>query len=269
MTERKSLVEKVCIQCDSLFTVNLSYSPRKKLCSEDCIKKRKKYSYDKFIIRRRESKGLSLYSNCKECGNEFFKGSGRGHHSRVYCSDECKAKRYRWFSKKQTEKIKAKAGICKINGCNGLATRDKFTVCEAHYCMFRRNGNYNGKYKSPTAKQGNYIRVNGKEAKKHYMATDKSGLLYEHRMVAYDVRNGICEPCFWCGIELDWKSCVIDHLNEDKHDNSPENLLISCVKCNRARGSILGFVERMKEDSLPIFYEAINAYRKKKREISE
>lgn len=259
------IVERTCIQCNETFTVNLqdSYSVRIKLCSDECTKKRTKHQYEEFILRRREKKGLSLYANCKECGKEFFKGSGRGHHNRVCCSEDCRAKRASWFSKEQTEKAKLKAGVCKINGCNGSATRDKFTVCEAHYCMFRRNGNYEGQYRSPTSKQGNYIRVNGKPAKKHPMSTKTSGMLYEHRMVAYDARNGICEPCFWCGKELEWENCVIDHLNEDKHDNRPENLLIACTHCNRARGAMLGFIARMKESSLPVFYEAIGEYRKK------
>lgn len=156
---------------------------------------------------------------------------------------------------------KERSPFCKINGCRGKSTR-KGGVCENHYGKMRRTGSYDGLVRSSKASHGNYIRMVGNGANKHPMASQKSKMLYEHRMVAYDSRNGVCEECFWCGKELTWESCVIDHLNEHKHDNRPENLLISCTNCNRARGAMLGFIARMKTDSLPIFYEAISEYRK-------
>lgn len=256
--------DKNCIECGEKFTINLQdhRSMKRSLCSEKCKDERKNKQYEDFIIRRREKKGLSLYADCLECGENFFKGAGRGHHARVCCSKECSEKRAKFFSNEQHKKMKLKAGICKISGCRSPALRNKFTVCEAHYCMHRRTGSYEGKIRNPRATDGTYVRIIGKGSQEHPMASQKSKVLYEHRMVAYDSRNGVCEECFWCGKELTWESCVIDHLNEHKHDNRPENLLISCTHCNRARGAMLGFIARMKTDSLPIFYEAISEYRK-------
>lgn len=264
--KKTGTIERNCVQCDQPFKINLqdSYAIRRKICSEECIQKRRDQQYEEFIIRRRIKKGLSLEGKCPECGKTFLKGTGRGQQTRVYCSDECLSKKAKRVSKEYIEKRKTKAGVCKVIGCRGLAVREKYTVCEAHYCMHRRTGSYEGKIRNHRVTDGKYVRIIGKGSGDHPIASKKSKILYEHRMVAYDSRNGICEPCFWCGTKLDWENCVIDHLNEDKHDNRPDNLLIACTNCNRARGALLDFIFRMKESSVPVFYEAIIEYRKKR-----
>ena len=41
---------------------------------------------------------------------------------------------------------------------------------------------------------------------------------------------------------------VVDHLNEVKTDNRPENLVISCNRCNRARGAAAVILSRITPD---------------------
>lgn len=202
-----------------------------------------------------------LERKCSVCSKVFKYENGRGKHSKQFCSLDCKSFRKKELAKKYSNNKKQNSDFCKITGCRGKATR-KDNVCENHYCKMRRTGSYAGLIRSQKAVHGNYIRMVGNGASQHPMASKNSKMLYEHRMVAYDSREGKCEDCFWCGKELTWSSCVIDHLNELKHDNSPENLLISCRHCNRARGALLGFVRRMKEESLSIFWNAILEYRK-------
>lgn len=204
-----------------------------------------------------------ISKNCTLCGNLFSYENGRGKHRKSFCSEDCAKKSFKEKSRESLRLRKERAGICIINGCRKKALRTKNTLCEAHYYQNRRTGSFDKKVYPRTADHGAYVRILGSHSKNHPMCGGKSGMLYEHRMVAYDVRNGICECCFWCGKELTWKSCVIDHLNEDKHDNRPENLLISCVNCNRARGAMLGFLANIKESSLPVFFKAINDYRDK------
>ena len=67
------------------------------------------------------------------------------------------------------------------------------------------------------------------------------GAVYHHRLIAYSSRGGVCGPCYWCDTPLEWKTAIVDHLNEDGQDNSPSNLVVTCNRCNRARGAMLPF----------------------------
>lgn len=72
---------------------------------------------------------------------------------------------------------------------------------------------------------------------KHPLA-DRRGRVYEHRAVLFDCLSGGRLPCFWCGTPLEWLvNLFVDHLNHDRHDNRPENLVPSCNGCNAGRTS--------------------------------
>lgn len=77
----------------------------------------------------------------------------------------------------------------------------------------------------------------------------------EHRAVLYALLGDGPLSCFWCGMSLTWPAAVVDHLNENKQDNRAENLAVSCNNCNRARGSILPFIERLTPGSVGAFIE--------------
>ena len=72
---------------------------------------------------------------------------------------------------------------------------------------------------------------------------DRHGEVPEHRRVAYDHCHGRPQPCHWCGAELRWGGeqlvdrLVIDHLNGDRRDNRPENLVPACQQCNLWRAT--------------------------------
>jgi 5-methylcytosine-specific restriction endonuclease McrA len=54
---------------------------------------------------------------------------------------------------------------------------------------------------------------------------------------------------------------VIDHLDEDKANNAPANLVVACNPCNRARGAMLPFIAGMTEQALQVFIDRVMAYR--------
>lgn len=64
------------------------------------------------------------------------------------------------------------------------------------------------------------------------------GLLGEHREVLYDKIGPGPHPCHWCGKLLDWGGLggiIADHLDGDRINNDPENLVPSCSPCNTGR----------------------------------
>jgi hypothetical protein len=70
---------------------------------------------------------------------------------------------------------------------------------------------------------------------------DKQGRVYEHRAVLYDAIGPGPHSCHWCGTEVDWlprgtDGCLqSDHVNGDRFDNQPSNLVPSCGPCNATR----------------------------------
>lgn len=72
----------------------------------------------------------------------------------------------------------------------------------------------------------------------------KNGEVLEHRKVLYDVIGPGPHACHWASrygceqFELDWSGgtrLVVDHLDDDPTNNSLENLVPSCTKCNSSR----------------------------------
>ena len=67
-----------------------------------------------------------------------------------------------------------------------------------------------------------------------------AGKLAEHRRVLYDKIGPGPHECHWgCGRLLEWggrDGICADHLDADRSNNDPENLVPSCVVCNVHRG---------------------------------
>lgn len=132
---------------------------------------------------------------------------------------------------------------CAVPGC-GKAPRSKSAEwCPMHYHRWYRHGSVHAKPKSiKTGTPRTYRRV---RAVGHPLA-DRDGRAYEHRVVLYDAIGGKTHQCHWCGLLLSWdlrkgdpNSMTVDHLNGDKADNRPENLVPSCLACNVGRAQAL------------------------------
>jgi hypothetical protein len=71
--------------------------------------------------------------------------------------------------------------------------------------------------------------------------TSSKGRVAEHRRVAWEEWGPDEQVCHWCGAVLRWKGRLlvdrlcVDHLNADKLDNAPSNLVASCQMCNAHR----------------------------------
>jgi hypothetical protein len=126
-----------------------------------------------------------------------------------------------------------------------------------HYDRVRRLGTTERKPRSGHFHAAGYKVVHAKD---HPIAM-RSGFIFEHRKVAYEKHEGICPPCHWCGVVLGWAEAVIDHLNESKADNRPDNLAVSCNNCNRARGALVPFVKGMRPEAFDHFVALLREQR--------
>lgn len=188
---------------------------------------------------------------CPTCGGHFSYEVGKGT-DRRHCGAECRTAHKVARSTKRTRDRRAALPVCKAEGCGKKATRVGAGLCEACYCQLRRTGGLDRiprKGKSTTG--AGYVKLRSHD---HPLACSK-GWVMEHRAVLYALLGDGPLSCFWCGMSLTWPAAVVDHLNENKQDNRAENLAVSCNNCNRARGSILPFIERLTPGSVGAFIE--------------
>lgn len=165
---------------------------------------------------------------CRICETDIPKVLGRGR-QKSYCSDACR-------ELAAARKPKPVFSPCSVDGCEGLANRKGAAMCEAHYMRMRRNGTTESQYaRMPETcdHSGGYLLV---KAKGHPRSLG-GARAYAHR-VAFTEANGEGPfTCYWCQKPVTWADMHVDHLNDDKHDNRPVNLVASCGVCNQQRGA--------------------------------
>lgn len=189
---------------------------------------------------------------CPICERSFVYLVGRGM-DRKYCSGRCQNK---------ARKIKLgtmKLAKCKVEGCDKLANRIGAGLCEACYMRLRRNGDT----ALPKPPRGWSEHSSGykKLKKPDHPLAGRNGEVFEHRVVLFDLLGDGKHPCHWCGRELEWSQIAVDHLDENKKNNAPENLVVSCTYCNRQRGAVLPFVKVMTPVAFEEFIVLLRGYR--------
>lgn len=165
---------------------------------------------------------------CEFCGREFQYEIGRGM-DRKYCSEECIKSAGKKAQLKRCESLP----VCSTPWCENKTTRKGAGLCEACYGRLRRRGTV--KYKSLSYRinqSAGYVWLREPD---HPLATS-GGLVYEHRFVFYNAMGKGPFKCHWCGATVDWHNMHVDHLDEDKANNSIDNLVPSCPVCNQERG---------------------------------
>lgn len=129
-------------------------------------------------------------------------------------------------------------GKCTVEGCTRPANYKQDMICQMHYFRRMRNGNF-GLKETKYQRQGYHEHSNGYRLLKipgHPLAR-ASGQVFEHRVVAFDKYGWNIPPCEICGAESDWftRKTHIDHIDEDRSNNAPENLRVLCNPCNVSR----------------------------------
>lgn len=134
--------------------------------------------------------------------------------------------------------------ICKISGCGKSAKFKTEQLCQMHYFRRMRNGTFDTIRKKGREK---YISDNGYvmvHCKGHHFAREKTHYAFEHRIVAYEKYGEILPNCELCDMELNWSNAVIDHIDEVRTNNHPNNLRPLCWNCNINRTVRVGLSYR-------------------------
>ncbi|EKT4568476.1 HNH endonuclease [Pseudomonas putida] len=124
---------------------------------------------------------------------------------------------------------------CSVKDCGRAARYKSAQLCQRHYFRMRRNGSLD---LLPVNRSVRYITSNGYVTlymPDHPLA-NKGGCVFEHRFVMWPIVGPDCRPCELCGKAESWPTCHVDHIDEDRQNNSAGNLRILCRGCNVKRG---------------------------------
>ena len=165
---------------------------------------------------------------CDLCGKKISYSKARGKW-RKYCGEKCIKIA---ISKNLKERAKS-LSPCKTDDCHNKASRVGAGLCEACYGRQRRRGTTDIKtYPDKTITSAGYVRI--KEP--NHCLSDSTGSVYEHRFVYFEGNGKGPFLCYWCGESVSWDTMHVDHLDDIKKNNEPDNLVASCPECNQARG---------------------------------
>lgn len=129
--------------------------------------------------------------------------------------------------------------ICTIEGCERIVKGRH--LCEKHYMRaYRHEGDTAagaGRYGNGSLASTGYIET---RRKGHPLARAHNHVLM-HRVVLFDKIGPGPHPCHWCQKPVDWEvglsetALIVDHVDWDRANNDPDNLVPSCHRCNTGR----------------------------------
>jgi hypothetical protein len=169
------------------------------------------------------------------CGVEECR---KGAKSRGWCSAHYERWRKYGDPLGEAPKRPSRRNYCSVEQCDRVVVG--FDYCHMHYQRWKRHGNVDAGRPHRHMKEG-YVQVYRPD---HALANAR-GYVPEHRLVLFDKIGPGTHSCHWCGIGLEWRgrgraALIADHLDENKVNNDPSNLVPSCTPCNgnraRARG---------------------------------
>lgn len=236
----------VCLQCGIAFTYMRHAGTLRKHCSPEC---RQAYQIARRIpwSQRPFNPALRIRT-CKVCSEQFSYPIGRGSDRRI-CSDACRTRARHANAKAQP--------LCVVEGCANRRGSYSSGICNSCYCRLRRTGTLEKRvwnYRSLSSH--GYVCL---FASDHPLSTPE-GFVYEHRKVLYDAIGSGSHPCHWCKMPVEWHkrslskdSLIPDHLDGDKTNNSRENLVPACNRCNARRGMFMVWVTEHKDD--PVLWD--------------
>lgn len=131
---------------------------------------------------------------------------------------------------------------CSVMGCMNPTRTSSAQLCGKHYHRWYRHGTTDKTVISdgehPTAQPGKKYRTT--QQPDHPLAPP-CGRMMVHRIVLFDLIGYGPHHCHWCGCVVNWNdqtsNLEADHLDFDKWNNHPENLVPACHGCNSGRAA--------------------------------
>lgn len=154
-------------------------------------------------------------------------------------------KRHGSLEKAQPIRLIKAQQTCTIEDCDKPARTKTAEFCAMHYHRQYRHGDT-----EKTAVGSDIVRATTRYRRvswRGHPLANKYGLVWEHRAVLYDKIGPAPQVCHHgCGNRIVWfvvdpvkndpRLIYADHLDFDRGNNSPDNLVPSCYRCNQARG---------------------------------
>lgn len=128
---------------------------------------------------------------------------------------------------------------CRVEGCERPV--DSHDLCPMHVKRWRTTGDPGEAESRHRPNGAGHVRPDGyivTRNRSHPLAAAR-GYVYVHRAALYDRIGPGRHSCHWCGVSVEWGDAdsplTADHLDWDRRNNTPENLVPSCLACNSKR----------------------------------
>lgn len=128
---------------------------------------------------------------------------------------------------------------CSVDGCTKRPRRNG--MCEWHSDQLRTWGDPLMRTNKAPGGAGSVRKDGYRVLTSHgHPLADQWGHVLEHRVVLYDKIGPGEHPCHWCGAAVRWETgraagITADHVDFDRSNNNPANLVPSCNACNVRR----------------------------------
>lgn len=144
---------------------------------------------------------------------------------------------------------------CKVEGCGRPADYKAAELCQKHYFRVRRN-NTTDMVRAPAKPRIEDERgYQFLHVPTHPLLSKGQIYVAEHRVVLFAAIGPGPMQCAICGCGLTWKTCHVDHIDENPRNNDLSNLRPTCRRCNTWR-NMPPAVVRMK-NAVALTYEGI------------